>query len=73
MFFFCDTWLSLQVEQAFCERDILTFAENPFVVSMICTFETKVCTPFRVFQHNLMCQVSTLSQYTLSEKWNTYS
>ncbi|XP_065185243.1 microtubule-associated serine/threonine-protein kinase 3-like isoform X2 [Sycon ciliatum] len=30
-----------QVEQVFCERDILTFAENPFVVSMICTFETK--------------------------------
>lgn len=23
------------------ERDILTFAENPFVVSMFCSFETK--------------------------------
>ncbi|XP_077133860.1 microtubule-associated serine/threonine-protein kinase 2 [Ranitomeya variabilis] len=30
-----------QVQQAFVERDILTFAENPFVVSMFCSFETK--------------------------------
>ncbi|KAJ0033008.1 hypothetical protein NQD34_000115 [Periophthalmus magnuspinnatus] len=29
-----------QIEQAFVERDILTFAENPFVVSMFCSFET---------------------------------
>ncbi|KAJ8270114.1 hypothetical protein GJAV_G00110500 [Gymnothorax javanicus] len=29
-----------QVQQAFVERDILTFAENPFVVSMFCSFET---------------------------------
>ncbi|KAM6328445.1 LOW QUALITY PROTEIN: microtubule-associated serine/threonine-protein kinase 4 [Alca torda] len=27
--------------QAFVERDILTFAENPFVVSMYCSFETR--------------------------------
>lgn len=30
-----------QVEQVFAERDILTFAENPFVVGMYCSFETK--------------------------------
>uniref|UniRef100_A0AAR2J925 non-specific serine/threonine protein kinase n=1 Tax=Pygocentrus nattereri TaxID=42514 RepID=A0AAR2J925_PYGNA len=27
--------------QVFVERDILTFAENPFVVSMFCSFETR--------------------------------
>ncbi|XP_033107299.1 microtubule-associated serine/threonine-protein kinase 4-like isoform X2 [Anneissia japonica] len=30
-----------QVEQVFAERDILSFAENPFVVGMYCSFETK--------------------------------
>lgn len=30
-----------QVQQVFAERDILTFAENPFVVGMWCCFETK--------------------------------
>ncbi|XP_029431779.1 microtubule-associated serine/threonine-protein kinase 4 isoform X2 [Rhinatrema bivittatum] len=30
-----------QIQQVFVERDILTFAENPFVVSMYCSFETK--------------------------------
>ncbi|XP_028299721.1 microtubule-associated serine/threonine-protein kinase 2, partial [Gouania willdenowi] len=30
-----------QIHQAFVERDILTFAENPFVVSMFCSFETR--------------------------------
>uniref|UniRef100_A0A3B4B5Z4 non-specific serine/threonine protein kinase n=1 Tax=Periophthalmus magnuspinnatus TaxID=409849 RepID=A0A3B4B5Z4_9GOBI len=30
-----------QVQQAFVERDILTFAQNPFVVSMFCSFQTK--------------------------------
>lgn len=30
-----------QVEQVFAERDILSFADNPFVVSMCCSFETK--------------------------------
>lgn len=33
--------ISFQVEQVFAERDILTFAENPFVVGMWCSFETK--------------------------------
>jgi len=31
-----------QVEQAFAERDILTFSDNPFVVSFYCSFVTKV-------------------------------
>ena len=30
------------VMQAFDERDILTFTDNPFVVVLACTFETKV-------------------------------
>uniref|UniRef100_A0A3Q3RSK9 non-specific serine/threonine protein kinase n=1 Tax=Mastacembelus armatus TaxID=205130 RepID=A0A3Q3RSK9_9TELE len=30
-----------QIHQVFVERDILTFAENPFVVSMFCSFETR--------------------------------
>jgi len=34
--------LKNQVEQVFAERDILTFAENPFVVGLWCCFETKV-------------------------------
>lgn len=31
-----------QVEQAFAERDIMSFTDNPFVVSLFCSFETKV-------------------------------
>lgn len=31
-----------QVEQVFSERDIMSFTDNPFVVSMYCSFETKV-------------------------------
>ena len=30
-----------QVDQVFTERDILTFSDNPFVVSLFCSFETK--------------------------------
>ncbi|XP_075953568.1 microtubule-associated serine/threonine-protein kinase 3 isoform X2 [Anarhichas minor] len=30
-----------QIQQVFVERDILCFAENPFVVSMFCSFETR--------------------------------
>ncbi|XP_039269021.2 microtubule-associated serine/threonine-protein kinase 3-like isoform X2 [Styela clava] len=30
-----------QIEQVFAERDILTFVENPFVVTMYCSFQTK--------------------------------
>ena len=31
----------LQVEQVFAERDIMSFTDNPFVVSMYCTFESR--------------------------------
>ena len=31
-----------QVDQVFAERDILTFTDNPFVVGLFCSFETKV-------------------------------
>ena len=31
-----------QVQQVFFERDILAFAENPFVVGLWCTFQSKV-------------------------------
>ncbi|XP_054720628.1 microtubule-associated serine/threonine-protein kinase 3-like [Uloborus diversus] len=30
-----------QVEQVYAERDIMSFTDNPFVVSMLCSFETK--------------------------------
>uniref|UniRef100_A0A4W3HX87 non-specific serine/threonine protein kinase n=1 Tax=Callorhinchus milii TaxID=7868 RepID=A0A4W3HX87_CALMI len=30
-----------QIQQVFVERDILTFADNPFVVTMFCSFETR--------------------------------
>ncbi|ESO06784.1 hypothetical protein HELRODRAFT_77046, partial [Helobdella robusta] len=30
-----------QVDQVYAERDILTFTDNPFVVSFYCSFETK--------------------------------
>ncbi|XP_069693816.1 microtubule-associated serine/threonine-protein kinase 3 isoform X2 [Periplaneta americana] len=30
-----------QVDQVFAERDIMSFTDNPFVVSMYCSFETK--------------------------------
>ena len=28
-----------EVERAFMERDILSFVQNPFVVSMLCSFQ----------------------------------
>ncbi|KAF0991565.1 hypothetical protein HZS_6335, partial [Henneguya salminicola] len=34
-------FLKNQVRQIFAERDILSFTDNPFVVSMFCSFETK--------------------------------
>ncbi|KAK9497613.1 hypothetical protein O3M35_004306 [Rhynocoris fuscipes] len=30
-----------QIEQVFAERDIMSFTDNPFVVTMYCSFETK--------------------------------
>lgn len=38
----CPSPSHLQVDQVFHERDILTYAENPFVVGFLCTFQTKV-------------------------------
>lgn len=32
-----------QIDQVYAERDILTFTDNPFVVSFYGSFETKVC------------------------------
>lgn len=44
-----------QVEQVFAERDIMSFTDNPFVVSMYCSFETKVCNhcKSRTFKHSI--------------------
>ncbi|XP_063726921.1 microtubule-associated serine/threonine-protein kinase 2-like isoform X4 [Symsagittifera roscoffensis] len=36
-----DLVLRNMLDQVFAERDILMFAQNPFVVSMYCSFETK--------------------------------
>lgn len=36
-----DLVLRNMIEQVFAERDILTFTDNPFVVSFYCSFETK--------------------------------
>ncbi|XP_075248671.1 uncharacterized protein LOC142341541 isoform X2 [Convolutriloba macropyga] len=36
-----DLVLRNMLDQVFAERDILMFAQNPFVVSMFCSFETK--------------------------------
>lgn len=41
-----------QVEQVFAERDIMSFTDNPFVVSMYCSFETKVCACMLDFIHS---------------------
>lgn len=35
-----------QTEQVFTERDIMSFTDNPFVVSMYCSFETQVISSF---------------------------
>uniref|UniRef100_A0A8K9WNL9 non-specific serine/threonine protein kinase n=1 Tax=Oncorhynchus mykiss TaxID=8022 RepID=A0A8K9WNL9_ONCMY len=45
-----------QIQQAFVERDILTFAENPFVVSMFCSFETRrhLCMVMEYVEGNLI-------------------
>ena len=53
-----------QVEQVFYERDILTFAENPFVVGLWCTFQTKVC------MYGVWCMVyDAYIQYSMSVSW----
>uniref|UniRef100_A0A8C7M7A2 non-specific serine/threonine protein kinase n=1 Tax=Oncorhynchus kisutch TaxID=8019 RepID=A0A8C7M7A2_ONCKI len=44
-----------QIQQVFVERDILTFAENPFVVSMFCSFETRrhLCMVMEKYSFNI--------------------
>uniref|UniRef100_A0A673ZDQ4 non-specific serine/threonine protein kinase n=1 Tax=Salmo trutta TaxID=8032 RepID=A0A673ZDQ4_SALTR len=46
-----------QIQQAFVERDILTFAENPFVVSMYCSFETRrhLCMVMEYVEESFTC------------------
>ena len=46
-----------QIQQAFVERDILTFAENPFVVSMYCSFETRrhLCMVMEYVEGDCLC------------------
>lgn len=39
-----DLMLRNQVDQVYAERDIMSFLDNPFVVTLYCTFETKVST-----------------------------
>lgn len=44
-----------QIDQVFAERDIMNFCSNPFVVSMLCSFETKVSRSIRnVLTYTLM-------------------
>lgn len=49
-----------QIQQAFVERDILTFAENPFVVSMYCSFETRrhLCMVMEYVEGQLECDMA---------------
>uniref|UniRef100_A0A8C7PAQ5 non-specific serine/threonine protein kinase n=1 Tax=Oncorhynchus mykiss TaxID=8022 RepID=A0A8C7PAQ5_ONCMY len=54
-----------QIQQAFVERDILTFAENPFVVSMFCSFETRrhLCMVMDAIHHLTMLPSLSLSLF----------
>uniref|UniRef100_A0A8D3ASY2 non-specific serine/threonine protein kinase n=1 Tax=Scophthalmus maximus TaxID=52904 RepID=A0A8D3ASY2_SCOMX len=60
-----------QIQQAFVERDILTFAENPFVVSMFCSFETRrhLCMVLEYVEGKSQCHMfeisNVLSPYSL--------
>uniref|UniRef100_A0A8C5FZ30 non-specific serine/threonine protein kinase n=1 Tax=Gouania willdenowi TaxID=441366 RepID=A0A8C5FZ30_GOUWI len=56
-----------QIHQAFVERDILTFAENPFVVSMFCSFETRrhLCMVMEYVEGT-----TTTSQYSTAPGWD---
>lgn len=51
---FSISYCVLQTEQVFAERDILTFAENPFVVGMWCCLETKVIAKVDFIQFTVM-------------------
>ena len=58
-----------QVDQVFAERDILTFTDNPFVVGLMCTFETKVSIPtwFVLSRSALRSQFVALVLFVVSE------
>uniref|UniRef100_A0A671NG33 non-specific serine/threonine protein kinase n=1 Tax=Sinocyclocheilus anshuiensis TaxID=1608454 RepID=A0A671NG33_9TELE len=51
-----------QIQQVFVERDILTFAENPFVVSMFCSFETRrhLCMVMEYVEGNVLLTLRSL-------------
>lgn len=53
-----------QIQQVFVERDILTFAENPFVVSMFCSFETRrhLCMVMEYVEGKVQAEVAGLIQ-----------
>uniref|UniRef100_W5KCY9 non-specific serine/threonine protein kinase n=1 Tax=Astyanax mexicanus TaxID=7994 RepID=W5KCY9_ASTMX len=57
-----------QIQQAFVERDILTFAENPFVVSMFCSFETRrhLCMVMEYVEVYIKYMIHIVSPYLLS-------
>lgn len=54
-----------QIQQAFVERDILTFAENPFVVSMFCSFETRrhLCMVMEYVEGRRLAFISVVPQF----------
>lgn len=56
-----------QVEQVFAERDIMSFTDNPFVVSMICSFETRVSVNFcdLTWRYQLLLILTKLSKRVL--------
>ena len=57
-----------QIQQVFVERDILTFAENPFVVSMFCSFETRrhLCMVMEYVEGNVFSKRGGLNE----KSWN---
>lgn len=53
-----------QVQNIFQERDVLTVAENPFVVGLWCSFQTEVCVMYLVMFSNSV-SVFQLANYIL--------
>ena len=64
-----------QIQQAFVERDILTFAENPFVVSMYCSFETRrhLCMVMEYVEGRLDWKVGLKKSYSCTTSFTTES
>lgn len=65
-----------QVEQVFAERDIMSFTDNPFVVSMYCSFETKVSTLLLIFiettrEYNMYNESLFCRRNTCVSWWST--